>query len=232
MKLHPDLKEYLSFSKNEQRGIIVLLVLLLIVASANRLIPGDEEIDTMNYPAIEKEMRDFGQRIRKAESDDSVKFAQSRSNRPHKTWQNDSSSKPGRSCLPVVRVDLNKADTLELQRLSGIGPSYARRIVGYRARLGGFVSCRQLLEVWGVDTALYNRIKNNVFVMPDSLRTMDINTVSFKELLKHPYFPYELTRSLVLYRQKNKIIRTIEELRKVEGVNDSVFGKIRPYVKL
>ena len=133
---------------------------------------------------------------------------------------------------PVIKVDINRADTLELQRLKGIGPSYARRIVSYRNRLGGFINCRQVLEVWGVDTVLYNLIREHIIITSDSVRKIDLNTVSFKELLKHPYFPYELTRALILYRQKNKIFRSLDELNSVEGINDSIFRRIRSYVRV
>ena len=128
-------------------------------------------------------------------------------------------------------MDINTADTLEFQRLKGIGPSYARRIVGYRNRLGGFTNCRQLLEVWGMDSSLYNLIREQLIISSDSVRRLDINTITFKELLKHPYFPYELTRAVILYRQKNKIFRLVDELNSVEGMNDSVFRRIRPYVR-
>ena len=91
---------------------------------------------------------------------------------------------------------------------------------------------RQVLEVWGMDSIHYNLIRQNIIIKEDTVRRIDLNTITFKELLKHPYFPYELTRSLVIYRQKHKVIRSVDELKLVEGVNDSVFGKIRPYVKL
>ena len=39
-----------------------------------------------------------------------------------------------------IRVELNTADTATLKKIPGIGSYYARRIVDYRNRLGGFVS--------------------------------------------------------------------------------------------
>ena len=64
MKLKNSIKEYISFSRNEQRGIIVLLILLLLVASANRLIPESVYIPDLNYPALERELKVFEEEIR------------------------------------------------------------------------------------------------------------------------------------------------------------------------
>ena len=46
-----------------------------------------------------------------------------------------------------IRVELNTADTATLKKIPGIGSYYARRIVDYRNRLGGFVSVAQLKEM-------------------------------------------------------------------------------------
>lgn len=233
MKRYQFVKDYLSFNRSELRGIIVLLVILFIVAFANQLLPEDTTDFSADYPSLEKELREFEAAVRKAEVEDSLK----RISRYRSTWPKsekfpDSGGFVKYASKPLIIIDINKADTLELQRLRGIGPSYARRIVQYRNKLGGFINVKQVLEVWGMDSVHYNLIRQNIIIKEDTVRKIDLNTVTFKELLKHPYFPYELTRSLVLYRQKNKIIRTVEELKKVEGVSDSVFGKIRPYVKV
>ncbi|MCX6286856.1 MAG: helix-hairpin-helix domain-containing protein [Bacteroidetes bacterium] len=233
MKRFQGIRDYLTFNRSELRGVIVLLVILLFVATANQLLPEGNIVPSVNFPGLENELRDFEAGIRRSEIEDSVK----RAGKYRTAWLSadkiKDTVKGSRYPLkPVFRVDINKADTLEFQRLKGIGPSYARRIVIYRNRLGGFTNCGQLLEVWGMDSSLYNLIREQLIISSDSIRKLDINTVSFKELLRHPYFPYELTRSLILYRQKNKLFRSVDELNSVEGINDSVFRRIRPYVRV
>lgn len=52
-------------------------------------------------------------------------------------------------------ININTADTAQLMTVPGIGAYYARQIVGKRARLGGFASPKQLLEIEGFpETAL------------------------------------------------------------------------------
>lgn len=47
-------------------------------------------------------------------------------------------------------VNVNTASAEELQRLPGVGPAIARRIVEYRSQIGRFTSVEQLLEVSGI----------------------------------------------------------------------------------
>ena len=233
MKRFRFIRDYLTFNRSELRGIILLLIILLIVATANQLLPEEKVIPSFNFPGLEKELQDFDAAIRKAEIEDSVKrVSRFRTSWPLSGKNGDTSGKIKYPAALLIKIDINRADTLELQRLKGIGPSYARRIVSYRNKLGGFINIRQILEVWGVDTVLYNLIREHIIIKSDSVRKIDLNTISFKELLKHPYFPYELTRSLILYRQKNKLFRSLDDLNSVEGVNDSIFRKIKPYVSV
>lgn len=52
-------------------------------------------------------------------------------------------------------ININTADTAQLMTVPGIGSYYARQIVRKRARLGGFASPKQLLEIEGFpETAL------------------------------------------------------------------------------
>jgi len=48
------------------------------------------------------------------------------------------------------RVNVNTADISELQRLPGVGPAIAQRIIDFRERYGSFVSAQDLLNVSGI----------------------------------------------------------------------------------
>lgn len=47
-------------------------------------------------------------------------------------------------------VAINTADAAELQRLPGVGPAMAARILAYRQEVGGFKSPEQLMDVKGI----------------------------------------------------------------------------------
>ena len=51
---------------------------------------------------------------------------------------------------PPVRTNLNTASSADLQRLPGIGPALAGRIIAYREAHGGFRRPEQVVEVKGI----------------------------------------------------------------------------------
>ena len=56
-------------------------------------------------------------------------------------------------------IPLNRAAEEDLDRLPGIGPSLARRIVEYRERRGGFSSLDELMVVNGIKEKTFEKIK-------------------------------------------------------------------------
>ena len=132
--------------------------------------------------------------------------------------------------IPVIEI--NMADSLLLQELPGIGPVYARRIIKYRQRLGGFVNAEQLLEVYGMDTNRLSKIKPFVRIDTAYIRRIDLNHASFKDILRHPYMEYYLAKAIVNYRDKNNGFRNVNELRQINLIYDDLYYRIRPYFEI
>lgn len=59
-------------------------------------------------------------------------------------------------------VDLNRATATELQRLTGIGPALARRILELRRQKGGFRRVEELVEVRGIGPKTLERLRPGV----------------------------------------------------------------------
>ena len=127
-------------------------------------------------------------------------------------------------------MDLNAADTLTLQLLHGIGPTFARRIVRYRERLGGFVDREQLLEVYGMTPELVAHIAGSLTLDSTHVRRMKINVLPLKELLRHPYMDYYLARDVVKLRRQGMTLRDAEMLRTLPTCSDSVLQRLLPYL--
>jgi competence protein ComEA len=74
---------------------------------------------------------------------------------------------------PSVRaaLDLNRASQQDFERLPGIGPVLARRIVEYRETRGTFHDVEQLRRVKGIGKKTFERIRALVAVAPQAVRS-------------------------------------------------------------
>ena len=59
-------------------------------------------------------------------------------------------------------VDLNRADSLDLLELPGIGPAKAGAILAWRRRHGRFAKVEDLLEVGGIGPGILARLRSQV----------------------------------------------------------------------
>ncbi len=76
-------------------------------------------------------------------------------------------SRGGRtSSVPVGKVDPNRAGAAELERLPGIGPALAARIVADRKSHGGFAAPESLLRVPGIGPRTLERIRPHLDLSP------------------------------------------------------------------
>ncbi|RZK60978.1 MAG: helix-hairpin-helix domain-containing protein, partial [Pedobacter sp.] len=115
----------------------------------------------------------------------------------------------------AVILDINTADTLELDKIKGVGAAFARRIVKYRERLGGFYNKEQLFEVFGVDTPKFNEIKDQVRIDMEGIVKLDINKVEFDDLKRHPYLTFKQMNAIIQYRKQHGPYKSITDLNKI-----------------
>lgn len=126
-------------------------------------------------------------------------------------------------------IELNTADSSTLIRIKGIGPYYASKILKYRNRLGGFYSPDQLKDI----QFQYLNIDTLLHFFHASLRYIqkkDMDTMSFKAILKHPYLEYEDVQLIFNAKRKwGNINYSILEEKKI--LAPYKLKKIKPYFK-
>lgn len=127
-------------------------------------------------------------------------------------------------------VDLNIADTFDLQEIYGIGPTFAKRIIRYRKELGGFVRLAQLREVWGIDSSLFNRITRQLYIQDTNIRKININEADIRTLKQHPYLDYYQAKEIYLHREKFGHFKRVAELKKVNLIDSGTYARIAPYL--
>lgn len=235
-------KRYMTFTKSERIAVISIVAIIVIILTCKYLLiknppqrtaylhnldsiiaSQQAEIDSlMEIDSIKKaeRRRSFSKKNGKQKNDYDFHYQGQTGNRKTRfSDKNDPAPKQASvKEKPVPVVNLNNADTTLLKELPGIGSSFAKRIVEYRGRLGGFIEKEQLLEVYGMDTTRYGNIENFVTVdsvfMPDKLR---VNHDSFKALNRHPYLEYEDVKKIVNYREQKGLITSWEKLENIVG---------------
>ena len=123
-------------------------------------------------------------------------------------------------------VDLNKADTAELVRIPGIGPVYAKMIVDYRNKLGGFHSVAQLRDL----EALPEGLGDWVYVSAPPAAMLNVNALSLTELRSHPYLSFYQAKAIVELRKREGDIRSIRQLLFLEEFTEADIERLKPYL--
>lgn len=126
-------------------------------------------------------------------------------------------------------IDINNADTTVLCTLPGIGSGYAKRIIKYRDLLGGFVKKEQLLEVFGFTPEMYSKIENLLLIDQSVVKKINLNKAEWKQLIKHPYFPKDVTNKILEYRKIQGKIQNIQEVVQNKMITQEQADKIKSY---
>ncbi|MDD4955781.1 MAG: helix-hairpin-helix domain-containing protein [Candidatus Omnitrophica bacterium] len=62
----------------------------------------------------------------------------------------------------AILISLNTADAPELEKIPGVGPAIANRIIEYRAAYGRFLSLDDLKKVKGIGDKKFNLMKDHI----------------------------------------------------------------------
>lgn len=129
-----------------------------------------------------------------------------------------------------IEIEINGADSVELEELPGIGEKLSKRIIKYRDLLGGFYSASQLKEVYGLSEQVFRQVEQRVKVDPAKIHKVDLNFADWNELAKHPYIQKKLARQIVKFRSKYGSIHDPSVLRDSMILNTDEYSRIRPYL--
>lgn len=234
-------KEFWHYQSGQKTAIIALLVLVVLSLILNMLfsqynrrnvilVQNDSLVrafDEFRQNLTVKEKTDYPQRDFQPKTD----YRQSYSQKPK-------ADKPSANYTPFPKTDklaagetisLNETDTAAWKKIPGIGTSFAKRIVAYREKLGGFASVEQLREVYGVDAEMFSKIAP--YIQPDAnFRKIEINKLEFKQLLAHPYLNYKQVQAIVNLRKKKGSVSSVSELAMLDEFTSEDIERLTPYL--
>lgn len=123
-------------------------------------------------------------------------------------------------------VNLNLSDTTALKRIPGIGTHYARRIVQYRDKLGGFSSLSQLDEIEDLPLGIEQYLELDA----TKIRRMRLNHATLRELNAHPYIGYYQARAIVNRIRQVGPFHSLQELSRLEEFDEADLQRLAPYL--
>lgn len=124
------------------------------------------------------------------------------------------------------QININTADTTELQKIPGIGNYFAKAIVRYRNQLGGFIHIEQLAEIKNFPSSAIDFIK----IDAARISKININKLSFSQLCHHPYINTSQAKEIRDYRNKKGPLKNLDELKLLKGFSTDEIERLKPYI--
>ena len=124
------------------------------------------------------------------------------------------------------QISLNTSDTSSFQKIPGIGSGYARAIVNYRNRLGGFYSVKQIEEIGGVPPVAEKFLK----VLPSEVHKLKINQLTINQLRRHPYINFYQARAIFDFRRLHGPIKSLRQLANDRDFPPAEIARLEPYI--
>jgi len=239
------IKEFFYMQKSDRKVIIALLVVIAVALGVIFLTGGENETSNALTAADTLQRDTFHSRKPYYKRDTVyVRTKVVYRDQPRGAARPDydsrrapvrSASEPRDSFIPRYPVKikegehvvLNTADTTALKTVPGIGPYFARKIVEYGQRLGGYVSVDQLDEIedFPLDAKRYLTIRN---AQP---RKLNVNKLSLNELKRHPYINYYRAKAVTDYRRLHGPIHSLDDLRLSKDFPPDIIARLAPYVE-
>lgn len=164
-----------------------------------------------------------------------ISISESYVRKPKKAWKEKAAPVMAqkRDTFPKVfkypegtKVDANRADTVELKKIPGIGSGIARMIVTYRERLGGFYSLEQLLEVKYMTPELLEW-----FMLEEvPVRRLEVNRAGLEKLRSHPYLNFYQAKVIVEHRRTRGELKSLSQLSLYEEFTEKDLMRLAAYV--
>lgn len=231
------IREFFYLQKSDRKVILTLLGVIVIAMGVIFFTGGEEEtnglmpVDTLRKEVHRDTARRYQEKVRTVYVKTKVVYRDTAFRRGV-AFRN---SQKGDSVKAHYQLKLhngehlvlNTADSAALVTVPGIGPYFARKVIWYGERLGGYVSVDQLDEIEGfpLDAKDYFVVEN---ACPEKL---NINQLSLAALKRHPYINYFQAKAILDYRRLHGPIHSLDDLRLSKDFSPEAIARLTPYVE-
>ena len=219
-------KNYFYFQKGDKIAIILLLILIVISGAVYIITkPKTAIVNHEMNTEFRKKFENFQANL----TTDSTYNDKNSANTEYPQYQKNIRYPYQQKLKQGETIELNSADTSALKMIPKIGSGFANRIVKYRESLGGYLNLEQLKEVWGMDDYLYNDIIPYITLTPE-VNKLEINSLNFQELLKHPYINYKQAQVIIDIRERKDNISSINRLALLDEFSEKDIKRLTLYL--
>lgn len=218
-----------GFSRYERNGVIALCILILLSIVLKKYVVQQFAKEHKLTKEEQQKIVQLTQQIQDAKTVYTTnKFSENK-------YYNASGANTNYAKKPSyaeLKIEVNSASSEDFEKLYGIGKVLSKRIVEFRAKLGGFHSIEQIKHVWGIEDSVYQNFKKNLTIKPAKISKLNINTATYEELTVNPYFFSTVAKQIIGYRTKVKPFESVEDVQKLYYVKDHPehYEKMLPYV--
>ena len=145
--------------------------------------------------------------------------------------QRQNSEKTNKKYKKYKVYDINLATAKDLQLIYGVGEKLSDRIINYRKKIQGFTYEEQLLEIYGLDSVIVERIKEKFKILsPPDIKKQKLQEITLQELIKIPYVDYDLASLLIFLRTQNDSL-TVSMLYDFSTIDSLTIHKLNIYLQ-
>lgn len=229
-------KEYLSFSRRDRIGTLLLTILVLVIYCLPLLVSNRhrEPVVPMDLLALVSDS------LERAESQQSTKNFSTQENRSR---LEENPAGPAE----IFRFDPNTLTVDRWKRL-GLTEKTALTIARYRDKGGRFYQPEDLQKIWGLPPGFYDRVRSYIDLPvrdqayratdksfkaeKEAPKAVDINSADSSAFEALPGIGPKLATRIIGFREKLGGFHSIMQVKETYGLQDSVFQKIKTFLRL
>lgn len=222
------LRAFFTLNKSEQRGIIVLVILIILMGALNLSLPlffSESQNDFSEHKELIDGFIDEQNRL-----EDSI-------NKVNLENRDIVNLETARNKLTPFPFDPNQLPK-ELWKKLGLIDSQITTIKNYEAKGGKFYKKEDLRKIYTITEYEYFvlepfiRIKKKRKPNAIILKSVNLNTVDSSLLVSNLGFSPELAKRTIAYRNLLGGFSNVAQIKEVYGITDSTYSRIRNYLKV
>lgn len=111
--------------------------------------------------------------------------------------------------------EINSCDTSDLKQIKGIGSILAKRIIGFRNKLGGFYDKSQFNEIYGLNPETIKELNEFTEINTQNIQKININLAEYKQLIKFPFLDQNKVKAILNYKKQHGDFKSEKDLMKI-----------------